>query len=45
MHDGLLTEGEAIAHATRLMRDNQLACFDIAGRRAALFAAAQQAGR
>ena len=44
VHDGLLTEGEAIAHATRLMRENQLACFDIAGRRAALLAAAQVAG-
>ena len=44
VHDGLLTEGEAIAHATRLMRDNQLACFDIAGRRAALLAAAQRVG-
>ena len=44
VNDGLLTEGEAIAHATRIMRENQLACFDIAGRRAALLAAAQKAG-
>ena len=39
VEDGLLSEREAIALATRLMRDNQLACFDIAGRRATLLAA------
>ena len=44
VHDGLLTEREAIAYATRLMRENQLDCFDVAGRRAALLAAAQRAG-
>lgn len=37
--DGLLSEREAIALATRLMRQNQLDCFDVAGRRAALLAA------
>lgn len=31
--DGLLTEAQAIKLATRLMRDNQLDCFDIQGRR------------
>ena len=41
---GLLTEGEAITYATRLMRENQLDCFDIAGRQAALRVAAAQAG-
>ena len=41
VEDGLLTEGEAIALATRIMRDNQLECFDIAGRRATLLAAAR----
>jgi predicted TIM-barrel fold metal-dependent hydrolase len=40
VNDGLLTEREAIVYATRLMRQNQLDCFDVAGRRAALFAAA-----
>ena len=34
----LLAEREAIALATRLMRTNQLECFDIAGRRALLCA-------
>lgn len=43
VNDGLLTEGEAMAYATRLMRENQLDCFDIAGRRAALLAAASGA--
>jgi hypothetical protein len=38
--DGLLSEREAIALATRLMRQNQLDCFDIAGRQATLLAAA-----
>jgi uncharacterized protein len=37
--DGLLTEGEAIRYATRIMRENQLECFDVAGRQAALRAA------
>lgn len=36
----LLTERQAIAVATRLMRANQEACFDIAGTRAAIHAAA-----
>jgi hypothetical protein len=40
VEDGLLGEREAIALATRLMRENQLECFDIAGRRAMLLAAA-----
>jgi len=44
VNDGLLTEREAMAHATRLMRENQLDCFDVAGRRTALLAAAQRAG-
>jgi hypothetical protein len=39
VEDGLLSEGEAIALATRLTRENQLECFDIAGRRATLQAA------
>jgi predicted TIM-barrel fold metal-dependent hydrolase len=43
VNDGLLTERAAIAYATRLMRTNQLACFDIAGRQAALLAAAPHA--
>jgi uncharacterized protein len=34
--DGLLSEREAIAMATRLMRTNQEACFDLEGTRAAL---------
>jgi hypothetical protein len=42
--DGLLSEREAIAYATRLMRQNQLDCFDVAGRQAALLAAAPAAG-
>jgi predicted TIM-barrel fold metal-dependent hydrolase len=33
VNDGLLTEYAAIRLASRLMRDNQLDCFDIAGRR------------
>lgn len=37
--DGLLTGRAAIALATRFMRTNQEACFDIAGRRAAIAAA------
>jgi predicted TIM-barrel fold metal-dependent hydrolase len=37
--DRLLTEREAIALATRLMRTNQEACFDLAGTRAAIAAA------
>jgi predicted TIM-barrel fold metal-dependent hydrolase len=42
--DGLLTEREAIAYATRIMRQNQLDCFDIAGRQEALLAATRAAG-
>lgn len=38
--DGLLTEPQAMALATRLMRTNQEACFDLAGTRAAIAAAA-----
>ena len=38
--EGLLTEREAIALATRLMRTNQEECFDLAGTRAAIRAAA-----
>lgn len=34
--EGLLGEAEAMVLATRLMRDNQYACFDLAGRRATL---------
>ena len=34
--DGLLTEAEAIELATRFMRGNQQACFDLAGTRQAL---------
>ncbi len=34
--DGLLTEAEAIELATRFMRGNQEACFDLAGTRQAL---------
>jgi predicted TIM-barrel fold metal-dependent hydrolase len=37
--DGLLTEPEAMAYATRVMRHNQLECFDVAGRQAVLRAA------
>lgn len=44
VNDGLLNEREAVAHATRLMRANQLDCFDVAGRRVALLAA-HQAGQ
>lgn len=44
VNDGLLSEREAMAYATRLMRDNQLDCFDIAGRQAALLDATQRAG-
>jgi uncharacterized protein len=40
VEDGLLSEREAIALATRLMRENQLECFDVAGRRAMLLAEA-----
>ena len=32
-----------MAYATRLMRENQLDCFDVAGRQAALRAAADRA--
>jgi hypothetical protein len=34
--DGLISESQAIHIATRLMRDNQYACFDLAGTRAAI---------
>ena len=34
--DGLLTEAEAIELATRFMRGNQQACFDLAGTRQTL---------
>ena len=34
--DGLLTEVEAIQLARRVMRENQAACFDLEGRRAAI---------
>ncbi len=34
--DGLLTEAEAIHVAGRVMHENQTACFDLAGRRAAI---------
>lgn len=44
VHDGLLNEREAMAYATCLMRENQLDCFDLTGRRAALLAAAPQTG-
>ena len=44
VNDGLLNEREAMAYATRLMRENQLDCFDVAGRRVALLAA-HQAGQ
>jgi predicted TIM-barrel fold metal-dependent hydrolase len=37
--DGLLTERAAIALATRFTRQNQLDCFDIAGRQASIAAA------
>src|SRR5262249_22313178 len=37
--DGDLTERQAITLATRLMRDNQFACFDVEGTRAAIAAA------
>jgi predicted TIM-barrel fold metal-dependent hydrolase len=36
VEDGFLTEAEAIQIATRVMRDNQAACFDLAGRRATI---------
>jgi hypothetical protein len=42
--DGLLSKSEAIACATRLMRQDQLDCFDIAGRQRALLTAANAAG-
>ncbi|MEO8395977.1 MAG: hypothetical protein ABI700_23480, partial [Chloroflexota bacterium] len=34
--EGLVSEAQAIKLATRLMRDNQLDCFDIQGKRAHL---------
>jgi hypothetical protein len=34
--DGFLTEPDAMRIATRVMRDNQAACFDLVGRRAAI---------
>ena len=44
LNDGLLNERESIVYATRLMRDNQLDCFDIAGRQSARRQAAHRAG-
>ena len=44
VNDGLLNEREAMAYATRLMRENQLDCFDVAGLREELLAA-HQAGQ
>ena len=41
--DGLMSEGEAIQVATRLMRGNQEACFDLEGTRAACRGAAEAA--
>ena len=38
VNDGLLSERNAMAYATRVMRANQLECFDVAGRRSALLA-------
>jgi hypothetical protein len=42
VEDGLLSERDAIALATRLMRDNQLECFDVAGRKASAVADARR---
>jgi predicted TIM-barrel fold metal-dependent hydrolase len=42
--DGLLTEAEAIELATRFMRGNQEACFDLAGTRQALRETVSAAG-
>jgi hypothetical protein len=42
--EGDLTEPEALTIARRLMRDNQYACFDIEGTRAAIRAQLQPAG-
>ena len=42
--EGDLTEADAITIARRLMRDNQYACFDIAGTRAAIRAQLEPAG-
>jgi hypothetical protein len=42
--EGDLTEAEAITIARRLMRENQYACFDIEGTRAAIRAQLQPAG-
>jgi predicted TIM-barrel fold metal-dependent hydrolase len=42
--DGSLTEREAIEVATRLMRANQHACFDVEGTRAAIRASSSRAG-
>ncbi len=39
VNDDLLSERDAMAYATRVMRANQLECFDVAGRRSALLAA------
>jgi len=41
INDGLLTESQAIGIAWRLMRANQEACFDFAGKRAAIASTAQ----
>ena len=41
MDDGLLTESQALNIASRLMRENQKACFDLQGTRSAIQKAAQ----
>ena len=38
--DGYMTEKQAMQIATRIMRDNQFACFDVSGTRASIRAAA-----
>ena len=43
VEDGLLTEAEAIALASRLMRENQYACFRVAAKRQQVAAEAQRA--
>ena len=42
--DGEMTEAQAIALAQRMMFDNQMACFDVAGTRAANVAATEGVG-
>jgi hypothetical protein len=41
INDAFLTEGQAIRVAARLMHENQQACFDLAGKRAAIQSALQ----